>query len=142
MASSSAMRKTERARSHFADGSRRPLLDDPLPLTRAQIREIKRRVRYAEDRTRYLLVSSFSPRLALYYDASDDVFAMNDPSRGTLFKRPSMAGVIQSLLDKHVEVVQCRVSRRGRLIKKSVPRLRVAWRDSLDHRQCRTPQHA
>jgi hypothetical protein len=101
-------------------------LDEPPPLTRAQVREITRRVRDLDDRTRYLIVSVFTAKHALYYDVSDDVFAMNAPASGTLFKRRSAALAIQRLLCSHVEIIQCRVNRRGRLIKRSLPRLRSA----------------
>ena len=91
------------------------------------MRELDRRIADSEDRTRYLLVSVFTPRFALYYDVSEDTFAMNDPASGTLFKRRRAAQAIQRSLQGHVDVLQCLVSRRGRLIKGSVPRLRASW---------------
>ena len=75
-----------------------PQLDEPPPLSRSQVHELNRRVRDLEDRTRYLLVSAFTAKHALYYDVSEDVFAMNAPSLGTLFKRRSAALAIQVLL--------------------------------------------
>jgi hypothetical protein len=80
--------------------------DEPPPLTRSQIRELGRRVSDLEDGTRYLLVSVFTTKHALYYDVSEDVFAMNAPSSGTLFKRRSAALAIQHLLRSHVEMVR------------------------------------
>ena len=61
--------------------------DDIEPLSPAQIRELTRRVRDSRDPIRYMLVSEFSRRFILYYNISDDVYAMNDPAGGTLFKR-------------------------------------------------------
>jgi hypothetical protein len=102
--------------------------DDVPPLTPAQIRELKRRVLDLKDRRRFLLVSAFTARTAFYYDVSWDTWGMNDPSLGTLFKRRATATAVQRLLRDGVQVVRCRVDRRDRLIKKSVPRVRPAWR--------------
>jgi hypothetical protein len=79
------------------------------------------------DPTRYLLVSAFTERHALYYNLSDDAYAMNNPARGTLFKRREAAVAIQALLQSRVQVVRCRVTARGRLILKSVSRVRPIW---------------
>lgn len=104
-----------------------PAEDVPL-LTPAQVRELKRRLLDLNDRTRFLLVSAFTARTAFYYDVSRDTWGMNDPSLGTLFKRRATAAAVQRLLRDGVQVVRCRVDRRDRLIKKSVPRIRPAWR--------------
>ena len=135
MASSSAMRKVPRARESSQS-------EDLPPLSRSQIREITRRARDLEDRTRSLLVSAFSRTFALYYDVSSDTFVMNDPSLGTLFKRQSAARAIQRLLQNHVQIARCRVDRRNRLIESSVPRLRPSWRRRLRHRRKRASAHA
>ena len=123
-------------------GGDTPRLEEPPPLTRSEIRELKRSISDLEDRTRYLLVSVFTPKHALYYDVSEDVFAMDTPSSGTLFKRRSAALAIRRLLRSHVEIVQCRVSRRGRLVKSSVPRLRPSWRRKLRARRQAASRHA
>ena len=102
--------------------------DDVPPLTPAQIRELKRRFLDLKDRTRFLLVSAFTARTALYYDVSRDTWGMNDPSLGTLFKRRVTATAVQRLLRDGVQVVRCQVDGRDRVIKKSVPRVRPAWR--------------
>ena len=98
--------------------------EDVAPLSRSQIRQLQRQVRDLDDRTRYLLVSVFTKRFALYYDVSRDVYAMNDPSAGTLFKRRAAAKAVQRLLSDRVRVVRCLVNRKNRLVKSSVPRLR------------------
>ncbi len=105
---------------------------DDTPLTQVQLREIERRVKDLKDRTRYLLVSRFSRRFALYYNVSDDTYAMNEPGFGTLFKRRAAAVAVERLLRGHVQVVPCRVDRSGRLIKRSVPPLRTR---NLRHRR-------
>ena len=46
-------------------------------LSKSQVRELQRRVRDLQDRTRYLLVSVFTPRVVLYYNVSNDTFGMN-----------------------------------------------------------------
>ena len=61
--------------------------EDFKPLSPAQIRELERRVRDSRDPIRYVLVSEFSRRFILYYNVSEDVYAMNDLAGGTLFKR-------------------------------------------------------
>ncbi len=101
--------------------------DDVPPLTPAQIRELKRRLLDLKDQTRFLLASAFTARTAFYYDVSQDTWGMNDPSLGTLFKRRATATAVQRLLRDGVQVVRCRVDRRDRIIKKSVPRVRPAW---------------
>ena len=82
------------------------------PMTPAQIREIKRRVADLDDPVRYLLVSRMGPRFALYYNVSDDLYAMNDPKGGTLFKRRKTAESVKRMLGDGVEIVECRTQRR------------------------------
>ena len=101
--------------------------EDDFALSPAQIRELQRRVKDLDDRTRYLLVSSFSPRFMLFYVIAEDTYAMNEPSAATLFKRRSAALAIKRLLGASTEIVECRVDRRGRLVKASL-RLRPAHR--------------
>lgn len=91
------------------------------PLTAAQSRELERRVRDAEDRTRYLLVSVLGRKFALYYNVTDDTFIWKDPRSATLFKRRAAAAAVKKLLSDRVEVVACRVDSRGRLVLRSVP---------------------
>ena len=105
-----------------------PRTDDVHPLTPVQIRELKRRLLDLKDRTRFLLVSAFTARTPFYYDVSRDTWGMNDPSLGTLFKRRATATAVQCLLRDGVQIVRCRVDRRDRVIKTSVPRVRPALR--------------
>lgn len=95
--------------------------DDPFPLTKPQIRALERRLRDADDRTRYLLVSSLAPNFTLYYDVSSDNYAMNEPTRATLFKRRQGALAIQGTLGAGVAVVRCRVDARDALVLSSLP---------------------
>lgn len=76
-------------------------------LTPAQIRELDRRVADSRDPTRYLLVSSFGPRFALYHNVTDDVYAYNNPGGGTLFKRKSIALAVKGLLRPGVRIIRC-----------------------------------
>lgn len=100
----------------------------PPPLTRAQIRELDRRIRDSMDPMRYLLTTALTTRHVLFYNVSDDVFVMDDPTQGTLFKRREAAAAIKALLTGRVHILQCRVTPRGRLILRSVPRVRPDWR--------------
>ncbi len=94
---------------------------DPHPLTKSQIRELERRLRDADDRTRYLLVSSLAPSCTLYYDVSSDNYVMNEPARATLFKRRQGAVAIQNTLGARISVVRCRVDARDALVLSSLP---------------------
>jgi hypothetical protein len=83
--------------------------DDDLPP--AQIRKLQRRVADLEDPIRYLLVSEMGPRFALYYNVSEDVYAMNDPRGATLFKRRNAALAVKRLLGRGIRVVRCNSKR-------------------------------
>lgn len=54
-----------------------------------------------------LLVSRLGRRFDLDYEASDDVYVMNDPTRATLFKRRRTAVAVRRLLGPGVDVLQC-----------------------------------
>ena len=86
---------------------------DPVDdeLTPAQIRELRRRMADLDDATRYLLVSQMGPRLALYYNVSDDVYVMNDPRGATLFKRRKAALTVKALLGGSISILSCRSKR-------------------------------
>lgn len=59
----------------------------------------------------------------MYYDVSQDTYVVNNASLGTLFKRRAAAEAIRVLLSPNVEIVRCRVNRRNRLVKSSLPPL-------------------
>ena len=115
---------------------------EPPPLSRAQVRELARRVRDLDDRTRYLLASALTAKHTLYYDVSEDTYVMDNPAHGTQFKRRAAAMAIQGLLSSRVRIVECRVSRSGRLILSSVPRLRPTWLRSAKRAGTRKGRHA
>ena len=111
------MRRQARAsRVRQASDRDRSFADDGPPLTPSQPHTLKRLAADAKDRTRYLLVSVFTPRLALYYNISEDTSAMNEPAAGTLFKRLAAAQTMQRVLHGGVQILKCRVDRHGRLI--------------------------
>ena len=60
-------------------------------LSREWIREIERRVRDSDNPVRYMLVSEYNRSFILYYNVSDDMFAMNAPERLSPFKGPAWA---------------------------------------------------
>jgi hypothetical protein len=76
------------------------------PLSAAQIKELERRVRDSRDPVRFMLVSEFNRRFILYYNVSDDVYAMNNPTGGTLFKRLKTAESVKKLLGKGTSIVK------------------------------------
>src|SRR5213080_2418085 len=84
-------------------------IDDEL--TPSQIRELRRRMADLDDVTRYLLVSQMGPRFALYYNVSDDVYAMNNPRGATLFKRLKAALAVKALLGGSIRILRCKSRR-------------------------------
>jgi len=93
----------KRTRKHSTQQARS---DEVEPLSPAEIRELKRRLRDSQDPVRYMLVSECSRRFILYYNVSDNMFAMNDASGGTLFKRREAAERVKKLLGKGVSIVK------------------------------------
>jgi hypothetical protein len=81
--------------------------DDDEPLTQAQVRELRRRAADSDNPARYVLVSRFGPRFALYYNVSDDAYAMNDPRSATLSKRRRAALAVKQLLEPSIQVLHC-----------------------------------
>lgn len=95
--------------------------DDSAPLSVTQTRKRRRRVKDIDEHTQYLLVSKFTPTFLLYYNVSDDTYAMNEPSSATLFKRRAAAKAVQELPGRGVHIVRCRVDRNGALVARSLP---------------------
>jgi hypothetical protein len=89
--------------------------DEDGELSKAQIREIERRVRDMDDPRRFVLASEFLPTFVLYYDVSDNVFVMNDLSAATVFKKRRAAVAIKALLGKGVRIVECLKLKSGKL---------------------------
>jgi hypothetical protein len=81
-------------------------VDDDPQLSPEWIRELKRRVKDSRNPVRYMLVSEFSRKFILYYDVTSDTFAMNDASRGTLFKRREVAESVKTHLGKSIALVK------------------------------------
>jgi hypothetical protein len=98
--------------------------EDLGSLSPAQIRELGRRVRDRRDSIRYMLVSEFSRRFILYYNVSDDVYVMNDPTGGTLFKRLKTAKDVKRLLSEGTSIVKY-TTKGGKL--KRLSRYRGIW---------------
>lgn len=73
---------------------------------------------------RYMLVSEFSRRFILYYNVSSGMFAMNEPSGGTLFKRREAAEGVKKLLGSGVSIVKF-TTKRGKL--KRLSPYRARW---------------
>ena len=91
--------------------------DDDFLITKAQLRELDRRIADADDPVRYLIEGGFGPRFRLYYNVTDDVYAMNNPAGATLFKRRRTAVAVQKLLTGGKRIIRCTTRRRkGELI--------------------------
>lgn len=109
-----ALSRRSKSRKSNAD------LGEEGELSPAQVRELEKRIQDLEDRTRYMLVSMLGPNFALYYNVSEDSYGWNDPTHATLFKRRKAAQAIQHLLGDRDSLVQCAVSKRGLLVRKSL----------------------
>lgn len=96
------------------------------PLSEKWVKEIKRRVREAEDPIRYMIVSEFNRRFVLYYNVSSDSFVMNSPEHGTQFKRREIAENVARLLGKHHALVKC-TTKNGKLRRLSPVRRTRRW---------------
>ena len=64
-----------------------------------------------EERTRHLIISRLLPgsRFVLYYNVSDDVYAMDNPEGGTLFKLGKAAELIRKSLGRGNEIIEVSV---------------------------------
>jgi hypothetical protein len=89
--------------------------DEGWELSKAQIREIERRVRDIDDSRRFVLASELLPSFVLYYDVSNNVYVMNDLSAATVFKKRKAAVAIKALLGKGVRIVECLKLKSGKL---------------------------
>ena len=125
--------------------TRRPGPDrEDEKLTASQARELQRRMADLRDQTRYLLVSKMGPRFALYYNVSDDVYAMNDPRGATLFKRRNAALAVKALLGPRIRVIRCGSKRLNGVqvpLRHSTPRRRTmtAGTSSSPNRRLQPP---
>lgn len=61
---------------------------------------------------RYLIEGGFGPKFRLYYNVTDDVYAMNNPAGATLFKRRKAAVAVQQLLGGGKRIIRCTTRRR------------------------------
>jgi len=89
--------------------------DEDWELSKAQIREIERRVRDMDDPRRFVLASEIQPSFVLYYDLSNNVYVMNALSAATVFKKRKAAVAIKALLGKGVRIVECLKLKSGKL---------------------------
>ena len=97
-----------------------PSFSEEPELSRAEARELERRVSDLNDRTRYMIVSVLDANFVLYYNVSEDTYGWNDPSHATLFKRRKAAQIILELVGDKDTLIACEVNKRGQLIKKTV----------------------
>jgi hypothetical protein len=60
-----------------------------------------------------VIVSAFSRRFLLYYDASGDSYPANEVGRATLFKRLSVARAVMGVLGDHHALMKVRLRKDG-----------------------------
>ena len=87
-----------------------------------------------------MLVAEFSRKFILYYDVSTHTFAMNIPSRGTLFKRREIAESVKDHLGQGIALVKFTI-KSGRL-KRLSPFRGMRLRSSSASRIRRRTGHA
>jgi hypothetical protein len=85
------------------------------PLTRAQKAELERRIRDMDDPHRYMIISAlFSRKRLMFYEVSENVFAMGDIAGGTLFKRKEAAeAVFRTLGRETLQVIKVKKTKKG-----------------------------
>jgi hypothetical protein len=115
-------------------------VDDDPRLSPEWIRELKRRLKNSRDPARYVLVSEFTRKFILYYNVTSDTYAMNDASRGTLFKRREVAESVRSHLGKGIALVKFTV--KGGRLKRLSPFLGMRLRSRSASRIRRRTGHA
>lgn len=102
-------------------GSRSRLSPEEIrDLSGTERRELERTIKDLEDPTRYLLASSIGLRIMLYYNIGDDTYTWDEPNNATLFKRKAAAVKIRTMLGSGVKVLECRVDKRGQVLRKSI----------------------
>jgi hypothetical protein len=78
---------------------REPPGSNDEPLTREQLREIRRRVQDHDDPVRYMVVSRLLPNWKLWFDVESDCYC-SDIDSGTAFKRRDQAAAVLRALGK------------------------------------------
>jgi hypothetical protein len=116
------------ASSKKAAARKAALADDSAfpPPTAAEIDELDRIVAEMDDPTRYLVVSAFSRRFCLYYDAESNCYTHNRPGDATHFKCIDVArAVLKSLQGRrkrrhsNLQIIRAKKTKTGlRLLEK------------------------
>lgn len=107
----SAAGRTKITRSRRLKGDR-SISDDDTALSKAQIRQLRRRLADLKEPARSLIVAGIAPGFVLHYDVADDGYPMNDPGQATLFKRGKVALAVKQLLGRGTRIIRCRTRRR------------------------------
>jgi hypothetical protein len=87
--------------------------DGAAPTSAAWRKEIARRIKDMNDPIRYVIVSAFSRRLLLYYDASSDSLPANEIAGATLFKRLAVAQAAMGALGTNYVLMKVRLRKDG-----------------------------
>jgi hypothetical protein len=96
---------------------KRPAKRDPDPdeMSPEDLRELRRRIREANDPRRYLLASVFSTSFVLYYEVERDVYVMNDHNSATAFKSRRAAEAVLGTLSEHIVLIPAKRRKNGSL---------------------------
>jgi hypothetical protein len=111
--------------------------EDDFELSKAQLKELKRRVADSLDPTRYVIASPFSPRFTLFYCPSDGMFIMNEIPDGAMFKRKAEAVAVARVLEGRrrkrgsLQVIKVKKTRRRVQVLDEVRAFGRVWKPSL-----------
>lgn len=92
-----------------------PVASGTSRMTPSQVREIRARVKDFDDPMRFVIASQFLRKFVLYYNVSDDTYAMNNISTATLFKRKRAAETVRKLLGANTRLLKVRLMKGGRI---------------------------
>ena len=117
-----------------------PEQDDDEPLTKREIRELKKRLDDSNDPTRYVIVSPMLRNWCFFYQPSDGVYLPNRIEPECLFKRKAEAQAVAKVLNgskrkKDVQVIAIRKTKKGFRVLDSVAdphHPKQSWKPKLE----------
>lgn len=84
--------------------------NDLEPPSKAQIRELNRRIKDFDDPRQFMIISPLTKRFILYYDAANNLWAM-DREAGSRFKKREVAEAVAGCLGDRVRLLRVVLSK-------------------------------